>query len=283
MLASVTPTILAVFAHPDDETFGCAGTLAHYAAKGARVVPVCATRGESGKVTDPELGEAAALGLDGVGRLREAEMRQACAILGLEEPVFLGYRDSGRGDRLRRDDAQALANADSLEVEARVRAEIERFRPQVILGHDPHGIYGHPDHLALHRATLGAFFSSGGLDSPPLRLFYHVIESEAMAAMADGRPGPLADLDPRVYGVSPDTVAARMDITAQAAKKEAAIAAHRSQTGPTSNMSAAGMTPEMRARMLGVETFALGGTRGPIPHWPLRGLFDGLEGVGLDA
>jgi N-acetyl-1-D-myo-inositol-2-amino-2-deoxy-alpha-D-glucopyranoside deacetylase len=98
-------TLLVFFAHPDDEAFGTGGTLARYAAEGVQVKLICATRGESGKITDPGIDSAS-----DVGVLREQELRDACHALGLEPPTFLDYRDSGRQERVRQHDSKALMN-----------------------------------------------------------------------------------------------------------------------------------------------------------------------------
>lgn len=266
-----------MFAHPDDEAFGSGGTLARYAALGARVTVACATRGEAGKVTDDALGTVA-----DVGVLREQEMADACAALGAQPPEFLGYRDSGRLERFRKDDALALANADPHEVEDRILELVERVRPQVMLTFDPHGIYGHPDHVAIHRAATAAFFSSGNRVQPaPLRLFYSSMPHAVMHRYQQliGR-GPLFGLDPARYGVSDDSIAARLDISGFRTHKEAAIRAHRSQVGPSSSFG--GAPPEALEMRYSTETFTLGGARGPVPRWPLGGLFDGIDGIELD-
>src|SRR6187399_635570 len=78
-----------------------------------------------------------------------AELRLSCARLGIGEPRFLGFHDSGRGDKRQWNDPRALAVADMLEVEAAIREVIRDLRPRVIITHDPHGCYYHPDHLAL--------------------------------------------------------------------------------------------------------------------------------------
>ena len=80
---------MGVFAHPDDE-MGIGGTLAMHAAQGARVYLVCATRGEVGEISHPSLASRGSL-----GKVREGELREVCRILGIEQPIFLGYRDSG--------------------------------------------------------------------------------------------------------------------------------------------------------------------------------------------
>ncbi len=123
----------------------------------------------------------------------------------------------------------------------------------------------------MHRATSAAFFSTGHLDGAPQRLFFGVTPTETARAFGEER-----GIDPLLYGVSDDTVALKLDVKAHLEKKLAALAAHRSQMGPTSRM--AQLTGEARAKMDGffeTEAFALGGVRGPL-SLPLRGLFDGL-------
>jgi N-acetyl-1-D-myo-inositol-2-amino-2-deoxy-alpha-D-glucopyranoside deacetylase len=273
------PVLLAVFAHPDDEAFSSGGTLAHYAKSGAEVFLLCSTRGEAGKITDPALGEVA-----DVGQLRAQELRDACAALGIHEPEFMGYHDSGRLERLRRDDPLASINVSPLEIEQRVRDSIARLQPDVLLTFDPHGAYGHPDHLVIHRATLDAFFSSGHLPHPPRRLYFTAFPVEMARAMFSGNASPTPGLDPELYGVSSDTIAVRMEVGAYRDQKLAALAAHRSQTGVNSRMGQ--LPPEereaMMARIVDVESFALGGTRTAIDRYPLHGFFDGLGFADLE-
>lgn len=264
-------SLMIVLAHPDDEVFS-GGVVAHYANLGAQVTLVCATKGDAGKVTDPDLKVD---NPDELAKLRKAELRRSADLLGVGELVMLGYGDSGREERTRTGDTQALMNVDLLEVEARLRELITRVRPQVLLTFDPHGAYGHADHLAIHRATSAAFFSTGHLERAPQRLFFSVLTSRVAEQLGEER-----GLDPLLYGVSDDTVALTLDVKTHLEKKMAALAAHRSQMGPTSRM--AKLTGEARANMdsfFETETFALGGVRGPL-SLPLRGLFDGL-GLGI--
>jgi N-acetyl-1-D-myo-inositol-2-amino-2-deoxy-alpha-D-glucopyranoside deacetylase len=267
------PVLLAVFAHPDDEAFSSGGTLAHYAQNGVDVHLLCSTRGEAGKITDPALGE-----VQNVGELRERELRDACAALGIHEPVFMDYHDSGRLERLRHDDPKASINADPLEVESKVRALIQTLQPDVLLTFDPHGGYGHPDHLVIHRATLEAFYSSGHLAPTLRRLYFTAFPTEMARAIFGGNASPTPGLDPELYGVSDETIAVKMKIGAYRDRKLAAINAHRSQTGLNSRMGQ--LPPEEReqmlTRMFDVEHFALGATRTAIQQYPLRGFFDGL-------
>lgn len=269
-------SLLAVFAHPDDEALRCGGTLARYAALGAAVTVVCLTRGEAGKNTDPTLT------VPDMAAQREAELQNACALLGISPLIFLDYQDSGRGERLRRAEPSACINIDPLEIEDKLLDIVRRLRPQVLLTFDPHGIYGHPDHLVAHRAAAGAFSRSGHLPVPPRRLFYVVQTAEEMRGLQSGRGlGVLGQLPSEVYAVSDDTVAARIDVRAYAAQKQTALAAHRTQTGPISTLGT--LSPEQLAPLLKRETFSLGGLRGPLPHYPLTDLFEDLDGGSIDT
>ena len=133
-------TLLAVFAHPDDEQFGTSGALLACVERGVAVHVLCATRGDAGEISDPALATPESL-----GAVREEEMRAACRILGLTEPEFLDYPDGGL----------TLVEPDAL-TRAVVEA-IRRLRPRVVITFDANGGYGHPDHIAIHRATVAAF------------------------------------------------------------------------------------------------------------------------------
>jgi N-acetyl-1-D-myo-inositol-2-amino-2-deoxy-alpha-D-glucopyranoside deacetylase len=271
MTLNPTPTLLAVFAHPDDEAFSVGGTLTHYARRGVRVVLACATRGEAGKITVP------GMTVDDLGAQREQELREACRALEIPEPVFLDYHDSGRYERTRTDDPAALMNVNPLTVEVKLRALIAEVQPHVMVTFDPHGGYGHVDHLQIHRAATAAFFSTGHLPGGgPQRLYYTALSTEAARGLA--RMGQ--DLDPLVYGVSEDTVAVQLDVTPYAANKRAALAAHGTQTGAESVLGkmSAEEREAMDRQMLGREGFSIGGTRTALLTYPLRGLFDGLPG-----
>ena len=265
--------LLAVYAHPDDEAFGAGGTLARYAASGVDVSLICATRGESGKITDPDI----APDVD-VAALREAELRAACDALGIGEPIFLDFHDSGRHERTRYDDPRALMNVDELVLETALRPWIAELRPDVMLTFDPHGGYGHIDHLKIQRAATAAFWSAGGVTAhPPRRLFYNAIGVDHMLRMQQARPaGPMAGLDAGLYGVSDDSFAAILDVSPWLDAKQRAIRAHRSQVGPRSSFAPDQRDEHAWMTYLARETFALGGVRGAFPDPPLDDLFAGL-------
>jgi N-acetyl-1-D-myo-inositol-2-amino-2-deoxy-alpha-D-glucopyranoside deacetylase len=272
----MSKTLLVVLAHPDDEAFGTGGTLAHYAASGFHVHLICATKGESGKITDPTIDPNTDRGV-----LREAELRASCKALGIHEPVFLGYLDSGRFERIRHGDGQALMNVDELEVEQKILEHMEVLKPDVMLTFDPHGVYGHIDHIKIHRAATAAFWSAGKvMKEPPKRLFYTAMSSAQMKQMQGMREtSPLGKIDADIYGVSDDSFAVVMNVEKYLEQKQAAIAAHRSQVGPASAFAglSEGEAQKMWREFSIRETFTLGGLRGSFPQPPLDDLFAGLE------
>ena len=153
MSANHRLTLMAVFAHPDDETFGTGGTLARYGADpDVRVVLVCATRGEAGEISDPSLATP-----EHLGEVREQELCCAAQLLGVDAVFFLGYRDSGMAGTPENKDPRALAMADPAEAVGKIVAHIRRERPEVVVTFDENGGYGHPDHMAIHRFAKAAF------------------------------------------------------------------------------------------------------------------------------
>ena len=243
----------------------------------------CATNGAAGK-PHPSVGS-----VDDLGALRVEELRLSCDRLGIDPPVLLGLHDSARGERRRHSDPRALANVDMLEVEAAIRRIIEDVTPQVVLTFDPHGGYYDPDHLAVHRATTAAFFSSGRMaGAAPQRLFYGAMLRDVFHELAEksrGR-GITDGLDPDVFGTTNEMIAVSFDATALLHRKFLALAAHRSAFGVTEEMlndappGARELLDAFRP-VLEREVFVLGGTRVPTPHWPLRDLFDGVRSAQL--
>jgi LmbE family N-acetylglucosaminyl deacetylase len=132
--------LMAILAHPDDESLGFGGTLAKYAAEGIETYLVTATRGEGGRF--------GSLGRSGdpleLGRVREAELRAAASVLGIREVSILGYTDGGV-DRVASDLATRA-----------IALQIRRIRPHVIVTFPPDGGYGHPDHIAVSQFAAAA-------------------------------------------------------------------------------------------------------------------------------
>ena len=109
----MTETLLALFAHPDDEAFGSGGTLAHYAASGTMTALVCSTNGDVGEIADPALATPETL-----WQVRQDELRCAAGMLGVQELIFLGYRDSGMVGTPENEDPRAYINVPADEVVA---------------------------------------------------------------------------------------------------------------------------------------------------------------------
>src|SRR3990172_643273 len=149
---NMTKTILAVLAHPDDETFGLCGTLAYYAQKGFETYYVCATRGEAGTVDEGYLKD-----FRNIADLRTDELMRAAKILGLKEVFFLGYRDSDMPGSENNKHPEAQVAHPIEEVAGRIVKYIRELKPDVVLTFDPIGGYKHPDHIHTHRATTLAF------------------------------------------------------------------------------------------------------------------------------
>jgi LmbE family N-acetylglucosaminyl deacetylase len=136
--------LLAVLAHPDDESLGMGGTLAKYAHEGVEVFLVTATRGEGGRFDGHRAGDPRHPGSMALGAIREGELREAAAALGIREVTLLDYQD------------QRLDSADPREVVPRLAAEFRRIRPDVVVTFGPDGAYGHPDHIAISQFTTAA-------------------------------------------------------------------------------------------------------------------------------
>jgi LmbE family N-acetylglucosaminyl deacetylase len=236
-------TLLAVLAHPDDESFGMGGTLALYASRGVDVYLVCATRGEVGEVA-PEMLK----GFNSIAELRESELRCAAGILGLKGVFFLDYRDSGMPGSPDNQHPQALAAQPLEEVAANVVCYIRELKPQVVLTFDPVGGYRHPDHIAIQRATVLAFeqaanpaFAPGSLPAyESQRLYFHIFPKGLLKFAV--RFLPLIGKDPHKFGSNGDidmaSIAevdfpthARINIHSVLKKKEQAGACHASQGG----------------------------------------------------
>ncbi len=148
----MTKTILAVLAHPDDESFGLGGTLALYAQKGYDTYYICATRGEVGSV-DAKFLE----GFKDIAELRTDELMRAAKYLGLKDVFFLDYRDSGMPGSEPNQHPDAQINHSLDEVAGRVVKYIRDLKPDVVITFDPIGGYKHPDHIHIHNATVLAF------------------------------------------------------------------------------------------------------------------------------
>ena len=182
--------LMAVHAHPDDESSKGAATMAKYVAEGHGVLVVSCTGGERGDVLNPKLADDVHILRDLV-EVRREEMRAAQEILGVDH-VWLGFVDSGlpEGDPLPPLPEGCFALEPlSVTTEALVR-EIRRFRPHVVTTYDENGGYPHPDHIMCHRVSMAAFeaaadpeaFPHAGAPWQPLKLYYNATFSKARIA-----------------------------------------------------------------------------------------------------
>lgn len=198
----MSKTLLAVFAHPDDETFGPGGTLAKYAAQGVAVHLVCATRGEVGESDLDHLE-----GCEDLACQREQELRCAADALGLTDVHFLGYQDSGMAGSPANQHPRALVQADPDVLAEQVADRMCRLRPQVVLTFDPYGAYGHPDHVATHRATVATFERLSERERPQ-KLYFTAIMQTMLRWTVWLMP---------LFGIDPDAVGKNKDINLRAA------------------------------------------------------------------
>jgi LmbE family N-acetylglucosaminyl deacetylase len=157
-------SILAVYAHPDDEQ-GISGMLAKYARQGVNTGIICATRGEAGEIAPGTNATPATL-----GQVREGEMRCAAAKIGVRHLYMLDYRDSGMDGTPENADARCLHQANVLRVAEQVTRIVREQKPQVMITFDAWGGYGHPDHIQVHKAALMAFWMAADERSFPEQL-----------------------------------------------------------------------------------------------------------------
>jgi LmbE family N-acetylglucosaminyl deacetylase len=156
MPAGEAKRLLLAMAHPDDESFGMAGTIARYVGEGVEVHLICATNGDVG-TADPEHMQS----YESMAQLRLAELTCAAAELGIARVFTFGYRDSGMTGSPDNDHPASLHRADPDNVARRIAGVIREVRPQVVVTFDPFGGYGHPDHIKMHDATRLAFEAAG--------------------------------------------------------------------------------------------------------------------------
>lgn len=223
--------LLAVLAHPDDESFGVGGTIAKSAAQGVEVFLLTATRGEGGRFRGHRPGDPQHPGRSALANIREAELRAAAAILGVREVSLLDYPDG------------CLDGVNPRQAVATIVMHLRRIRPDVVVTFGPDGAYGHPDHIAISQLTTAAViaaahdgFAGDGVLSPSphsVSKLYYVAWPAAAWAVYQAAIGTLCSI---VDGVErratpwPDwaisTVIDTRDFSSTVAR---AVACHESQ------------------------------------------------------
>ena len=231
-------TVLAVFAHPDDEGFGCGGTLAALVAGGHKVTLVCATNGDVGEISDPSLATP-----DNLWKVRQGELRDAMNVTGIEDVRFLNYRDSGMDGWEDNNHPSSLYRAPEEKVIGQVASVIREVKPDVVITHDPTGGYGHPDHVTICRRTVSAVERCRGEHDPSL--YYLCFPRSAFQKMwqamedASIRPPFSAD-DIDALGTPDEEVTTTRRVDSFVAIKKESLRCHRTQIeneGPFEQLS----------------------------------------------
>lgn len=190
--------ILAVFAHPDDETFRAGGTLALLNKLGFHVHLLTVTRGEGGTCGNPPLCTADELPL-----VRSQELRCACRALGLEPPIILSYPDG------------QLSSIEPAKVLADILEVIDRIQPQSIISFGKDGLSGHPDHIAIGQYALNAFY-----EHKLIRSFYALAVPKSIAEKLGMK---------QIYSLPDDRITHTIDVSKVWDAKLNAIRCHQTQ------------------------------------------------------
>jgi LmbE family N-acetylglucosaminyl deacetylase len=263
-------TLMAVQAHPDDESSSTGGVLARYAAQGVRTVVVTCTNGELGDgpggLKPGEAGHDEAA----VAATRIGELEVACRLLGVANLELLGYHDSGMPDWPFKERPDAFCNVPVDEAAARLAALLERYQPQVVVTHDDHGGYNHPDHVHASRITVAAVDDTG----IPAKLYFTArrrsdfqrIRSTMVEAGARLPERP--QVDPEQQKRMEDVerrITTTVDTTGVVGRKRAALEAHASQISESWFQR---VPPELFVDVFGHESFirARDVTGAPIPE-----------------
>lgn len=280
-------SLMIVHAHPDDECLTTGGTLARYVQEGVHVALVIATGGEEGEIVMPELDTPENKAR--LSSLRDAELACSCRQLGVTELERLGYRDSGMIGTPANEHPDCFHQADPEQALGRLVALVRSHRPQVLVSYDEHGSYGHPDHIACHKATLAAFSAAGepsrfpeaGPAWQPLKLYYTALPRGALLRAweqmrAQGIPSPLdsPEFDIANFTVADELITTALAIEPFLEQKQRAVACHATQIRQDSPFLT--MPEELTREVWGHEHFILVTSRVPSPT-PEDDLFAGIR------
>ncbi len=232
--------MLVVLAHPDDESLACGGTIARMADAGARVVLLCASRGEKGEISDRALVADADL-----GAVRARELHEAAKILGIAEVLIFEHPDG------------EIRWADVPQFHVEIVLAIQKHRPDGVITFAEDGLYWHLDHIGVHERTLTAVKSFGPW-APPL--YYVTMRHGLMHEIVDAAVGNGLTLDAYPFNIEPDAFGDHakppsflVDVHDWVPRKLAALRCHRTQVGANSPFRH--LTDDQARRLLGVEQF----------------------------
>lgn len=243
--------LLTVHAHPDDEASKGAGTVAKLGAEGVTSVLVCATGGEEGDILNPamESDEVRA----NLHEIRMQELAESVRIIGYDELILLGYRDSGMPETEANANPASFAMADLDEAVGRLVGAIRTHKPQVVVTYDEdQSRYPHPDHIRVHDISVVAFDAAGDPDRypeagapwQPLKLYYSAWSWRRMYAMHQrllelGLDSPMDEERLKWMEeamAAPDRITTRVDISEYTDIGRRALIAHRTQVDPNNRM-----------------------------------------------
>ncbi|HZU73642.1 MAG TPA: mycothiol conjugate amidase Mca [Acidimicrobiales bacterium] len=259
--------LMSVHAHPDDEASKGAPTVARYHAEGVHTVLVCCTGGEEGDILNPALDRPEVR--ERLAQVRMEELARSVQVIGYDELVMLGYRDSGMPDSEANAHPDSFAQAPLEDAVGRLVAAIRRSRPQVIITYnDDQRGYPHPDHLRVHEVSVAAFDRAGDPDAypdagepwQPLKLYYSVWSRARTVAMHEKflELGLESPYDERWLSrpSQDDRITTQVDISGYADVRRLALLAHATQVDPESPFWF-GLPPEVADAVHPVEEYIL--------------------------
>ncbi|HEX2152888.1 MAG TPA: PIG-L family deacetylase [Acidimicrobiia bacterium] len=258
------PGLLSFHAHPDDEVIQTGGILAQASDDGRPTMVVTATDGAEGEIHNYDDPDAIRPRL---AEVRAEEIAASMSILGVDEQHFLGYRDSGMMGEDPNFHPDSFWQADFDDAVGRVVAHIRRFRPDVMTIYDPHGGYGHPDHIQVHRVGLAAFWAAQDLARYPLaddeepwlvpKLYWSTWPRSRRRRFAEMRlaAGEITEEEYEAAAVSgtPDELLTAVNCANWVDTKLKALRAHRSQIPEDWFMLR--IDEDMREEVVGLESF----------------------------
>ncbi len=268
--------LMAILAHPDDESLGFGGALARYASEGVETSLICATLGQRGRLHGKPPGDTEHPGPDRMAEIREAELRNAVEVLGIRDLTLLRYMDGAVDQVPARDAVEAIAT------------QIRRVQPHAIVTFSPDGAYGHPDHIAISQLAMGAivraadasFDAPGELAPHAVSKFYYLITTAgSRKAYQEAFKRLVAHVDgvDREVNPWPDwQVTTVIDTLAQWEQVWRAASCHDSQIGAYEKLKT--LSPEQHAALWGKQYYyrvfsTVNGGRAIESD-----LFDGLRG-----
>jgi len=252
---SARPSLLTVHAHPDDEASKGAASVARYRSQGVHTVLVCCTGGEAGDILNPAMDRPEVR--QHLHEVRMEELARSASIIGYDEVVMLGYRDSGMPGTPENADPRSFAQAPLDDAVGRLVAVIRRVRPQVVITYPSNQQgYPHPDHLRVHAITLPALDAAADPEAYPeagppwsvSKLYYTTWSRQRIVAMHEKylELGLESPFDQKWFerGADSEPATTVIDVTGFTRVRDEALLAHATQIDPTSKFWF-GLPPEV--------------------------------------